>query len=90
MPEIIAGLCAFIIGVKIGSKYKEIELHSLLHDIQQNRLQLYNECNKAKEINNKAVTNLSEMYKACDVLNGIDNSDKFTDRDEWLMSLWMD
>ena len=93
MGSFIAGLKTVFVGIGafiVGMKVKAFFVRSELRDIQSSRKTLWEECEHAKDLNNKTVSNFAEMCRVYDEMNGIDTSGKFTDRDEWLMSLWLD
>lgn len=90
MTTVIAALIAFMVGVRFGAKAKEHMLRDLQNDIRQKRECLYAESLKAKELNNRAISNLADLYREYDAIQGITDTGEFTDRDAWLAMMWMD
>ncbi len=90
MSTFLIALLAFVVGNSLGWKAKEYKLRDMEKDICKKREILYQECRAAKELNNKVISNLGDLYTEYDALTGINETGEFTDRDAWLMSMWMD
>ena len=90
MTTAIVALIAYAVGVYFGAKAKEHMLRDLANDIRQKRECLYAESLKVKDLNNKVVSNLADLYREYDAIQGIDHGGEFTDRDAWLAMMWMD
>ncbi len=90
MGTFLIALVAFIIGNRFGWKAKEYKLRDMEKDIRNKREILYQECRAAKELNNRVISNLGDLYTEYDALTGVSETGEFTDRDAWLMSMWLD